>query len=387
MGYSRLQKPWIFSTTKPILFIELYLLRLYFLSVTLADSFFLQIKNDFELSTLPALLPVLSSASGKTLLLIVKQAELIIHKASQDDLISYVLPLFVRAYDDSDPRIQEEVLRRTVPLARQLDMQLVNQAMVLRVHGLALKTTVAAICATGTTEHAHFWFCWVFIFFSLFNQRMRVNALHCLRELVSALEINLRFWTSCKRFNFVPLSTTRHPPSCAHWEWQILFINSKIEEKRGATVSDSAASQVKVSSASANELRSEPLPKSSAQNSLTKSRPSCDEDWCPTVKKTTNAWLPMEFSHQPEQSFLILQSAPYPAIPWQSLMAVPIHQTSMACAPVDIEWPPSNSYSGFGAQLRVLMRSRTLQRFSLVLSTIWILLPIGHQSQAILQAI
>ncbi|CAL9144850.1 unnamed protein product [Musa hybrid cultivar] len=136
----------------------------------------------------------------------------------------------------------------------------------------------------------------------------------------------------------------------------VLFIKdiiSKIEEKRGATMSDSGASQVKVSSALANELRSEPLPKSSAQNSLTKSRPSCDEDWVPTVKKTTNASLPMEFSHQPEQSFPILQSAPDPAIPLQSLMAVPIHQTSMVCTPVDIEWPPSNSYSGFGAQLSV----------------------------------
>ncbi|CAL9107257.1 unnamed protein product [Musa textilis] len=83
-------------------------------------------------------------------------------------------------------------------------------------------------------------------------------------------------------------------------------ITSKIEEKHGATVSDSGASQVKVSSASANELRSKPLPKSSANNSLTKNRPSWDEDWDPTVKKTTNASLPTEFSHQPEQSFLIL---------------------------------------------------------------------------------
>ncbi|CAL9107259.1 unnamed protein product [Musa textilis] len=32
-----------------------------------------------------------------------------------------------------------------------------------------------------------FWFCCLFILFSLFNQQMRANALHCLGELVLAL--------------------------------------------------------------------------------------------------------------------------------------------------------------------------------------------------------
>lgn len=31
--------------------------------------------------------------------------------------------MLVRAYGDTDPRIQEEVLRRSVPLAKQLDVQ------------------------------------------------------------------------------------------------------------------------------------------------------------------------------------------------------------------------------------------------------------------------
>lgn len=31
--------------------------------------------------------------------------------------------MLVRAYGDNDPRIQEEVLRRSVPLAKQLDVQ------------------------------------------------------------------------------------------------------------------------------------------------------------------------------------------------------------------------------------------------------------------------
>ncbi|KAF5205308.1 Scy1-like protein, partial [Thalictrum thalictroides] len=45
--------------------------------LTIAES---QDKNDFELSTLPALVPVLSTAAGETLLLLVKHADLIINK-------------------------------------------------------------------------------------------------------------------------------------------------------------------------------------------------------------------------------------------------------------------------------------------------------------------
>ncbi|KAG2714046.1 hypothetical protein I3760_03G007700 [Carya illinoinensis] len=126
--------------------------------LTIAES---QDKNDFELSTLPALVPVLSSASGETLLLLVKHADLVIIKTSQEHLVSHVLPMIVRAYDDTDARIQEEVLRKSVSLAKQLDPQLVKQAILPRIHGLALKTTVAAV---------------------------RVNALLCLGDLVSSLD-------------------------------------------------------------------------------------------------------------------------------------------------------------------------------------------------------
>ncbi|KAF7029807.1 hypothetical protein CFC21_041474 [Triticum aestivum] len=126
--------------------------------LTIAES---QDKDDFELSTLPALVPVFTSASGETLLLLVKHADLIISKATNEHLISHILPMLVRAYDDTDPRLQEEVLRRTVTLSRQLDMKLLKQSVLPRVHGLALKTTVAAV---------------------------RVNALRCLGDLVPSLD-------------------------------------------------------------------------------------------------------------------------------------------------------------------------------------------------------
>jgi SCY1-like protein 2 len=49
--------------------------------------------------------------------------------------------MLVRAYDDTDPRIQEEVLRRTVPLARKLDSQ-VEVTHILDIFRLAKVTTV-----------------------------------------------------------------------------------------------------------------------------------------------------------------------------------------------------------------------------------------------------
>ncbi|KAF2548076.1 hypothetical protein F2Q70_00020377 [Brassica cretica] len=88
--------------------------------LTIAES---QDKNDFELTTLPALVPVLSSATGDTLLLLVKRADLIINKTNTEHLASHILPLLLRAYNDNDVRIQEEVLKRSTSVAKQLDGQ------------------------------------------------------------------------------------------------------------------------------------------------------------------------------------------------------------------------------------------------------------------------
>ncbi|KAH1063241.1 hypothetical protein J1N35_028228 [Gossypium stocksii] len=83
-------------------------------------------KTDFELVTFPALVPVISTAVGETLLLLVKHSDLIINKTTFEHRVSHVIPMLVRAYDDGDPRIQEEALRKSLFLAKQLDMQLLQ---------------------------------------------------------------------------------------------------------------------------------------------------------------------------------------------------------------------------------------------------------------------
>ncbi|CAO1948378.1 unnamed protein product [Urochloa humidicola] len=360
--------------------------------LTIAES---QEKADFELSTLPALVPVFTSASGETLLLLVKHADLIINKAAQEHLISHVLPMLVRAYDDSDPRLQEEVLRRTVPLSRQLDIKLVKQAVLPRVHGLALKTTVAAV---------------------------RVNALRCLGDLVPSLDKEgiLGILETVKRCTAVDHSAptlmctlgvanaiykqcgvefaaeyviplifpllTAHQLNVQQFAKYMLFvkeITSKIEEKRGVAVTDSGNTEVKASPSLANGIHSEPM---SAQIPAAKSTTAWDEDWGP---KKTNApslsvdsraqtkqpladpfdfsaqtkqptILPFDFSTQAKQPSLVSQvtaatippAQPLPSL--QSLVPSSGPQTSASCVPVDIEWPPrSSSSSDFNAPLSV----------------------------------
>ncbi|CAK9313984.1 unnamed protein product [Citrullus colocynthis] len=323
--------------------------------LTIAES---QDKHDFELSTLPSLVPVLSTAAGDTLLLLVKHADLIINKTNQEQLITNVLPLIVRAYDDNDARIQEEVLRKSVSLAKQLDTQLVKQAILPRVHGLALKTTVAAV---------------------------RVNALLCFGELVQTLDKHavleiLQTIQRCtavdrsaptlmctlgvansilKQYGIefiaehvlpllVPLLTAQQL-NVQQFAKYMLFVKDilrKIEEKRGVTVSDSGIPEMKSTLVS-----NGPLSQSSSRAGDTvvptiKSRPAWDEDWGPTSKGNT----------PPQNSSSNISSAPVfggQSIAGNSIQTNSVATTSLSsnqtvasCLPVNIEWPPRNSTGG-----------------------------------------
>lgn len=322
--------------------------------LTIAES---QDKIDFELSTLPALIPVLSTAAGETLLLLVKHAELVINKTSQDNLISHVLPLLVRAYDDTDPRIQEEVLRKSSFLAKQLDVQLVKQAILPRVHGLALKTTVAAV---------------------------RVNALLCFGDLVSTLDKHaildilqtIQRCTAVDRTpptlmctlgvansilkqhgvefvteHVLPLLTpllTAQQLNVQQFAKYMLFVKDilrMIEEKRGVTVTDSGIPEVK-SSSFPNGIQ----PQASSKTSGTvapaaKGSASWDEDWGPVSKGSATAHRALASNSSPTPSISANQPVQLTFLQSESPMtsAVSSRQTAVSCPPIDIEWPPRAS--------------------------------------------
>ncbi|PON95167.1 Phosphorylase kinase, gamma catalytic subunit [Trema orientale] len=323
--------------------------------LTIAEA---QEKNDFELSTLPALVPVLSTAVGETLLLLVKHAELIVNKTSQEHLVSHVLPMIVRAYDDTDARIQEEVLRKSAFLAKQLDVQLVKQAILPRVHGLALKTTVAAV---------------------------RVNALLCLGDLVPTLDkhavleilqtihrctavdrspptlmctlgvansILKQYGVEFTAEHVLPLLTpllTAQQLNVLQFAKYMLFVKDilrKIEEKRGVTVTDSGIPEVKPSPL-ANGLQSIGPSRTveTALTSATKKNVAWDEDWGPIIKQPASSVQSSTNSVTSSTLPVGLEPNLTNASQTQSSMipTASYNQTATSCPPVDIEWPPRSS--------------------------------------------
>jgi len=172
----------------------------------------------------------------------------------------------------------------------------------------------------------------------------------------------------------------------------ILFvkdITSKIEEKRGVTVTDNGHTEIKVSPSVSNGNHSKPTSGGLGQTGQMPARKSTswDEDWGPTKKTSapplsfdssaqttqpskdpfdfstqTNqpSTLPFDFSTQTEQPSTLTQVAaatipfakPLPSL--QSLAPSLGHQTSGSCVPVDIGWPPRMSTSSdFNAQFSV----------------------------------
>lgn len=322
--------------------------------LTIAES---QDKQEFELSTLPALVPVLSSASGETLLLLVKHAELIINKSSHEDLVSRVLPMLVRAYDDTDPRIQEEVLKRTLSLTKLLDPQLVKQVIVTRVHGLALKTTVAAV---------------------------RVNALLCLGELIHTLDkssvlevlqtiqrctavdrsqptlmctlsvansILKQYGTEFVAEHVLPLLTPLliaqqlNVQQFAKYMAFVKDILRKIEEKRGVSVTETGIHEVKSSPGVGSMMEPSKERNGTLPVSAVKKSQSWDEDWPVTKKSDTSSHSSstnISSSMKPVDENRLTNGVSMQSYS-SVLPSVSDSQMMNSCPSIDIEWPPRTS--------------------------------------------
>ncbi|CAN1294954.1 SCY1-like protein 2 A [Linum perenne] len=340
--------------------------------LTIARS---QDKVDFELSTLPALVPVLTTAAGETLLLLVKHADLIINKASQETLVSTVLHMLVRAYDDTDPRIQEEVLRKSIPLAKQLDPQLVKQAILPRVHGLALKTTVAAVRVNALL-------CFV-DFAQTLDKHAVLEILQTVQRCTTvdrsaptlmctlgvANSILKQFGVEFVAEHVLPLLApllTAQQLNVQQFAKYMLFVKDvlrMIEEKRGVTVSDSGIPETKtVPYANGNQLQASSKTTGTVAPAV-KNGPSWDEDWAPVNKGPSPVKQPAVNNSTPLASASNNSSAvpstspgsqqPLPSLSslsaTSSMSSLSSQQPAMSCTPVDLEWPPRVS-SGVNSQ-------------------------------------
>lgn len=130
----------------------------------------------------------------------------------------------------------------------------------------------------------------------------------------------------------------------------------KIEEKRGVSVTDSGAPEVKITSSVVNGLQPESFQRASGTvSSSKKSSTSWDEDWGSTAKGPTTTIHPLDSNPLSMQTMPIAQTTPVTGTSMQtsmsSLQSSSSQQTALSCPAVDIEWPPSTLSSGSGPQL------------------------------------
>jgi SCY1-like protein 2 len=79
--------------------------------------------HEFELATLPHLLPLMLSGHSDILLLLVKHTALLSAKVPEAYRNSHLIPMLVRGFDETDPRIQEEVLKKTGSFSQTMEYQ------------------------------------------------------------------------------------------------------------------------------------------------------------------------------------------------------------------------------------------------------------------------
>jgi SCY1-like protein 2 len=225
-----------------------------------------------------------------------------------------------------------------------LPLQVVRQAILPRVHGLALKTTVAAV---------------------------RVNALLCLAELVQTLDklavteilqtiqrctavdrsaptlmctlaianailkqYGVEFTSEHVLPLIIPLLTAQQL-NVQQFAKYILFVKDilrKIEEKRGVTVNDSGVPEVKPGCVADGLQFQTPTKKTEKVASAAKNSPAWDEDWALPTKISAPRDPGPANSPQFNNSTVQSQSSNRTSVP-------------TTCPAVDLEWPPRQSFN------------------------------------------
>lgn len=244
-------------------------------------------------------------------------------------------------------------MKKTVSLAKQLDVQVVKQEILPRVHGLALKTTVAVV---------------------------RVNALLCLGDMVhmldkaAALEI-LQTIQRCtavdrsaptlmctlgvansmlKQFGIefvaehilplvVPLLIAQqlNVQQFAKYMHFVKDILRKIEEKRGVSLTDNDIPEPKSFPVVDGHLVGQIKKIPSSASSGMKHSLSWDEDWNPTRQSSKSVDPSLSKPSGPSYPSVLNQPTHLISRESQSVMkSVSGQQLSSSCPPVDVEWPP-----------------------------------------------
>lgn len=104
-----------------------------------------QSKEEFESYTLPSLRTVLESIKGDALLTVLNHCDPLTKVMTRATVAEVLLPIFLRAFDQNVPKIQEESLRKAPPIFECLDYEQLKSKVLPRLHTLSMKTASAKV--------------------------------------------------------------------------------------------------------------------------------------------------------------------------------------------------------------------------------------------------
>ena len=99
-----------------------------------------QDKEEFATYTLPQLKPVMQNIKGEGLLTVLNNCDSLTKIMTRATVAEVLLPIFLKAFDEDAPRIQEEALRKASPIFECLDYQSLKSKVLPRIHVLSMKT-------------------------------------------------------------------------------------------------------------------------------------------------------------------------------------------------------------------------------------------------------
>ncbi|GMH34388.1 hypothetical protein BSKO_02222 [Bryopsis sp. KO-2023] len=104
-----------------------------------------QATDEFELFTLPKLRNVLMSANGEGLLTILKHVQDLAKLMSREVIGNTILPMFIRALDEKNPKILDEALKQLQSLVESFEYEPLKGQLLPRVHVICLRTASAKV--------------------------------------------------------------------------------------------------------------------------------------------------------------------------------------------------------------------------------------------------
>eukprot|EP00898_Chlorokybus_atmophyticus_P008021 jgi/Chlat1/821/Chrsp104S01272 len=104
-----------------------------------------QDQKEFMDVTMPGIRYLAATATGEALGELARSLPILAEKIPGEAADAVLVPALARCYEEGDPRVQEDALRKTPDVAQKLSLVALKEQILPRVHATALKTSVAAV--------------------------------------------------------------------------------------------------------------------------------------------------------------------------------------------------------------------------------------------------